>query len=198
MRSVARCYPINTISFIATPMPAECRQMPNPGNIVLYEAEYLRIKAVLAITQRELRADLVLLIDRSGQQIACEGPANGFDLTSLSSLAAANIAATDGLARLVGEPDFSILYHQGRERSIQISDVSKKFSLVVVFDDNVSLGMVRLKVKRATAYLEEILGGFMRKMESVGTAPKPASGPAMLCFSDEEIDKLFNFLKPGS
>jgi len=171
----------------------------NPSNIFLHEAEYLRLKSILVMTQRDLRADLVLLIDRSGQQIAFEGPAHGIDMTALSSLAAANIAATDGLARLIGEPEFSILYHQGKRRSIHISDVAKRFSLVVVFDDSVALGMVRLRVKRATAYLEEILRGFLRKAESAGSASKATSGSSSsLYFTDEDIDKLFSFLKPGS
>jgi predicted regulator of Ras-like GTPase activity (Roadblock/LC7/MglB family) len=169
----------------------------SPSNIVLYEAEYLRLKSILAMTQRDLRAELVLLIDRSGQQIAFEGPARGIDLTALASLAAANIAATDGLARLVGEPEFSILFHQGKRRSIHISDIAKRFSLVVVFDDSVSLGMVRLRVKRATAYLEEVFRGFMRKTEISGSSPKAASGSTTpLYFTDEDIDKLFNIFKP--
>jgi len=170
----------------------------NPSNIFLHEAEYFRLKSILVMTQRDLRADLVLLIDRSGQQIAFEGPAHGIDMTALSSLAAANIAATDGLARLIGEPEFSILYHQGKHRSIHISDVAKRLSLVVVFDDSVALGMVRLRVKRATAYLEEILRGFSRKAESIGSSSKAVSGSSpSLNFTDEEIDKLFSFLKPG-
>jgi predicted regulator of Ras-like GTPase activity (Roadblock/LC7/MglB family) len=179
-------------------MDAGCRPTVNPGNIVLHESEYVRLQAVLAQTQRDLRADLVMLIDRSGQQIAYEGPADGLDLTALTSLSAANLAATDGLARLLGEPDFSVLYHQGRDRSIQISDVARRFSLVVVFDDNVSLGMVRLKVKRATACLEQILYEFMRKQEGSVTITKTTEGSASLCFSDEEIDRLFDFLKSGS
>jgi predicted regulator of Ras-like GTPase activity (Roadblock/LC7/MglB family) len=179
-------------------MSAKSRSATNPANIVLHESDHSRLKAVLAATQRDLRADLVLLIDRSGQQIACEGSAEDIDLTALSSLSAANIAATDGLARLLGEPDFAVLYHQGKERSIQISDVARRFSLVVVFDDNSSLGMVRLKVKRATICLEEIIREFLSKMESAASAPKGTDGSTALCFTDEEIDKLFNFLRPGS
>jgi predicted regulator of Ras-like GTPase activity (Roadblock/LC7/MglB family) len=171
----------------------------NVSNLVLHEAEYLRLKSILVMTQRDLRADLVLLIDRSGQQIASEGPGHGIDMTSLSSLAAANIAATDGLARLVGEPEFSILYHQGRHRSIHISDVAKRFSLVVVFDESVALGMVRLRVKRATTYLEEILRSFFKKTENAVCAPAATPGSASpLYFTDDDIDKLFSFLKPGS
>jgi predicted regulator of Ras-like GTPase activity (Roadblock/LC7/MglB family) len=170
----------------------------NLGNIVLYEAEYLRLKSILGMTQRDLRADLVLLIDRSGQQIAFEGPAVGIDLTALASLAAANLAATDGLARLVGEPEFSILYHQGKHRSIHISDVARRFSLVLVFDDTVSLGMVRLRVKRATAYLEELFRSFEKKAEAPAKSGKAASttSSSPFDFTDEDIENLFKVMKP--
>jgi len=171
----------------------------NLSNITLYEADYQRLKSVLTMTQRDLPAELVLLIDRSGQQIAFDGSARDIDMTSLASLAAANIAATDGLARLVGEPEFSILYHQGKRRSIHISDVARRFSLVVVYDDSVSLGMVRLRVKRATVYLEEVFRGFTRRTETVGFAPRSApETTSPVYFTDDDIDRLFSLLKPGS
>jgi predicted regulator of Ras-like GTPase activity (Roadblock/LC7/MglB family) len=169
----------------------------NLNNLTLHEADYLRIRSILVMTQKDLRADLVMLIDRNGQQIAFEGPAPGIDLTALASLAAANLAATDGLARLVGEPEFSLLYHQGKHRSIHISDVAKRFSLVLVFDETVSLGMVRLRVKRATAYLEELMRGFARKAEpSVIAARDNASAKSPFDFSDEDIEMLFKVMKP--
>lgn len=167
------------------------------NNLTLHENEYLRIQSILAMTQKDLRADLVLLIDRSGQQIASQGPAAGIDLTALASLAAANLAATDGLARLVGEPEFSILYHQGKHRSIHISDVAKRFSLVLVFDESVSLGMVRLRVRRATAYLEELLRGFARKKQAPVALARESTAPkSPFDFSDEEIETLFQVMKP--
>jgi predicted regulator of Ras-like GTPase activity (Roadblock/LC7/MglB family) len=173
------------------------RSLINLNNLTLHEREYLRIKSILAMTQKDLRADLVLLIDRNGQQIAFEGPATGIDLTALASLAAANLAATDGLARLVGEPEFSILYHQGQHRSIHISDVAKRFSLALVFDETVSLGMVRLRVKRATAYLEELLRGFARKTDGpVGVTKESSPTKSPFDFSDDDIEMLFKVMKP--
>ncbi len=151
----------------------------NSGSIVLYEAEYSRVKAILSRAQGELRADLVLLIDRDGHQIASEGSARDIDLTSLASLASANLAATDGLAQLVGEPEFSVLYHQGKHRNIHMSAVSDRFSLVLVFDETVSLGLVRLRVKHATAYLEEVFRIFQRKLarETEKTGQSSTSSP---------------------
>ena len=142
-------------------------------------------------TQHDLRAELVLLIDRGGHQIAWEGPSRDIDLTALSSLAAANIAATDGLARVVGEADFSIIYHQGRNRNIHISDVSRRFSLVLVFDDAVSLGMVRWKAKRAAASLEDLLRSLVRRVDPKAGGAAAAAGPTPPQFTDEDIDKLF-------
>jgi predicted regulator of Ras-like GTPase activity (Roadblock/LC7/MglB family) len=154
------------------------------NNFNLHEPEFHRIKAILAKMQKDLRADLVLLITRSGQPVVISGEAKSVDCTALAALAAANLAATDGLANIVGEKEFSVLVHQGRQRSLYISDLVKQFSLVVVFDATSSMGLVRYRSKRATALLEEVIRDFQRgmeKSESVSTNPQ---------FSDEELEEL--------
>jgi predicted regulator of Ras-like GTPase activity (Roadblock/LC7/MglB family) len=161
----------------------------NPESLVLHESEYKRIRSILAKMQTDLSADLVLLINRSGQQIACEGTANDLDLTSLASLAAANIAATNGLAQIIGEREFSVLYHQGRHRSIHISDLSKQFSLVLLFDESVLLGKVRWKVKRATESIEEVFKKFQEEMEYKPPSVEE-SGNASRLFTDEDMEKF--------
>jgi predicted regulator of Ras-like GTPase activity (Roadblock/LC7/MglB family) len=154
------------------------------NNFNLYESEFERIKAILAKMQKELRADLVLLISRSGQPIVISGPANNIDCTALASLAAANLAATDGLANIIGEREFSVLVHQGRQRSVYISDLLKRFSLVLIFDASASSGLVRYKSRRATALLEDVIRDFQQRIEkSEPTADYPD-------FSDEELEEL--------
>jgi predicted regulator of Ras-like GTPase activity (Roadblock/LC7/MglB family) len=150
----------------------------------LHELESQRIQAILAKMQGELRAELVLLISRSGQPIANSGPAKNIDFTALSSLAAANLAATDGLANIVGENEFSVLIHQGHQRSIFISDLLKEFSLVLVFEASASSALVRYKCKRTTLLLEGVIRDFQRKRgktECVMDTPQ---------FSDEELEEL--------
>jgi predicted regulator of Ras-like GTPase activity (Roadblock/LC7/MglB family) len=160
------------------------------SNIVLHEVEYQRLHSVLKTTQSELHAHIVMLIDRAGHQIACEGPDQEIDQTALASLAAANVAATNGLAQLVGEPEFSVLFHQGTQRSIHISEVARGFSLVLVFDQAVASGVVRWKVKRATFSLDEIMSEVMkRSARHVGAAPGSASA-ASAKFTDEDINRL--------
>jgi predicted regulator of Ras-like GTPase activity (Roadblock/LC7/MglB family) len=150
----------------------------------LHEAEHQRIQAILAKMQRELRAQLVLLINRSGQPIVVSGPAENIDCTALASLAAANLAATDGLANIVGEREFSVLVHQGRQRSLFISDLLKKFSLVLVFDATASSGLVRYKCKRTILLLEDVIQDFQRKIEN----SEPVVGVPQ--FSDEELEEF--------
>jgi predicted regulator of Ras-like GTPase activity (Roadblock/LC7/MglB family) len=154
------------------------------NNFQLFEPEFQRIEAILAKMQKEVRADLVLLISRSGQPIVISGTAEGIDCTALAALAAANLAATDGLAKIIGEREFSVLVHQGRHRSLFISDLLKKFSLVLVFHATESLGLVRYKCRRTLFILEDVMREFQ------GKAEKPAKGTDYPCFSDEDLEQL--------
>jgi len=164
------------------------------SELLLQDSEYQRLRGILSKMQKDLHADLVLLIDRAGHEIASDGAGMAADHTALASLAAANLAATQELARLVGETDFSIIYHQGRHRSIHISDVARHLSLVLVFDDAVSMGMVRWKVRRATASLEEIFQRIPAKSKSASAAAAASASPPL--FTDAEIDKLIRHFAP--
>lgn len=90
------------------------------------------------------------LIDMAGNTIAHHD--NGechLDTMALSALAAGNFAAVDAMAKLVGESEFSILFHKGEKSSIHFSRVSDALLLITMFDRELSLGMIRLKVAEA-------------------------------------------------
>jgi len=164
----------------------------NPRSLDLHNPEHVRIKAILTKILKELRAELVLLINHSGQTIAHAGLAEDIDLVALASLAAANVAATEGLARLLGENEFSIVFHQGKQRSLHISDLSKRFSLVLVLSGTVSLGLARWKVKLATAMLDEVFQDYEKGLKRENTVPAKGQSRAAFSrrFSDEELNKL--------
>ena len=164
--------------------------LTNAGDIELLvllniqEPEFKRIKAILDKVRRELRADIVLLVSQSGQPIVISESNEKFDYTSLASLAAANLAATDGLANLVGEGAFSVLVHQGRNRSLYISDLLRKFSLVLVFNASTTMGLVRYKAKKTIILLEEVIQDVLRK------TPASAPNEENPDFSEEELERL--------
>ncbi len=168
------------------------------SNFLLREGDSHRIKTVLMGIQQDLQADLVLLLDRGGQQIGAEGLIVDFDLTSISSLAAANLAATDELARLIGERQFAALYHQGTRRSIHISSVANAFTMVLVFREAVFSGKLRWKLRKSAASLEHAVNCIMNEIEAQKEVQaSESSAESIPYFTDEEIDKLFKHLSPS-
>lgn len=153
---------------------------------VMYEEEYQRIAAVCERLCRDANANVVFLVDKNGQLLASAGQTENLDTTSLASLTAGNIAATGGLAKLIGEKEFSILFHEGERDNLHISIVGGRMILVVIFDSRSSLGLVRLRVKRATGELDSILEALSQKIQD------PAAGSPFAEITDEDIDNLFN------
>ena len=161
-------------------------------DLVMYEEEYLQIKEILLRLHVDSNAKIVFLVDKNGQQIANQGDMKGVDPTSLASLTAGNVAATDGLAKLIGEKEFSILFHEGERDNIHISLVAQRVILVVIFDDRSSLGLVRLRVKKASTELEKTFEQLMKKAEADrGNAAARFDSP-FAEITDEDIDSLFS------
>ena len=75
--------------------------------ILFREQQYHQIKAVLARLRMDASARVVFLVDKDGQEIASQGEVGNLDTTSLASLAAGNVAATGGMAQLIGEKERS-------------------------------------------------------------------------------------------
>jgi predicted regulator of Ras-like GTPase activity (Roadblock/LC7/MglB family) len=158
------------------------------ADFVLFEEEFRHLEEALRRLRQEANAKAVFLIDKNGQQIASAGEVDQFDTTSLASLTAGNVAATDGLAKLIGEREFSVLFHEGQQDHIHISIVAKRAILVVIFDDRSSLGLVRLRVKRASVDLEKIFELMLQKSEKgVGTTHSSPFSE----ITDDDIDALF-------
>ncbi|MEO8276687.1 MAG: roadblock/LC7 domain-containing protein [Thermoanaerobaculia bacterium] len=158
--------------------------------LVLYQEEFQRLDAALKKLRQEANARAIFLIDKTGQQIAAAGEIEQFDTTSLASLTAGNVAATDGLAKLIGEREFSVLFHEGKRDHIHISIVAKRAILLVIFDDRSSLGLVRLRVKRGSQEMDHIFEDMQTKRDKGIANPTHASPFSEI--TDEDIDALFS------
>jgi predicted regulator of Ras-like GTPase activity (Roadblock/LC7/MglB family) len=161
-------------------------------DLVMYEEEYLQIKDILHRLQVDSNSKIVFLVDKNGQQIAVMGDMRGVDATSLASLTAGNVAATDGLAKLIGEKEFSILFHEGERDNIHISLVAQRVILVVIFDEKSSLGLVRLRVKKASQELERTFEVLIRKSEAERGSMAHRFDSPFAEITDEDIDSLFS------
>jgi predicted regulator of Ras-like GTPase activity (Roadblock/LC7/MglB family) len=157
------------------------------GNqLVMYEEELQQINAVCDQLYRDANAKAVLVIDKNGQAIAQSGEVDQLDVTSLSSLTAGNVAATGGIASLLAEKEFAGQFHEGERTNVHISIVAQRLILLVLFDERSSLGLVRLRVRKAANELTGILERLIKKSEA-------GSQPSIFAeITDDDIDNLFN------
>ena len=160
-------------------------------NLVVYEEEFQRISSVLARLWVDANAKIVFLVDKNGQQIAAQGDLESLDTTSLASLTAGNVAATDGLAKLIGEKEFPVLFHEGEKDNVYIAIVDQRVILVIIFDERSSLGLVRLRVRKATQDLERVFVAIQRKVEEEKERRQDGIDSPFAEITDEDIDSLF-------
>lgn len=158
--------------------------------LVMYEEEFKKINSVIERLARDANAKLIFLVDKNGQLIANNGETEHIDTTSLASLTAGNIAATGGLAKLIGEKEFTVLFHEGEKDNIHISLIGARVILVVIFDGRSSLGLIRLRVKKAGEELLTIFDDLMKKVE--GDAGGGGLDSPFAEITDEDIDNLFS------
>ena len=151
--------------------------------ILLRERQYHEIKAVLDRLRMDSVSRVVFLVDKDGQEIAVQGEVGDLDTTSLASLAAGNVAATGGMAQLIGEKEFPTLSHEGERESIHISVIGRLL-LIVVFDERSTLGLVKLRSKQVCHQLLVMIDDITRAQSSDEESPFAE-------ITDEDIDSLF-------
>jgi predicted regulator of Ras-like GTPase activity (Roadblock/LC7/MglB family) len=161
------------------------------SDFILFDEEFRQIKDVIARLKADAQSKVVFIVDKNGQQIAAQGDMEALDTTSLASLTAGNVAATDGLARLIGEKEFPVLFHEGERDNVYISVVGQRVILVVIFDERSSLGLVRLRVRKANAELERIFDVIQQKVEAEKTRRLSGFESPFAEITDEDIDNLF-------
>lgn len=158
------------------------------SQLVMQKEDFDRVLGVIQRLVRDANAKGVFVVDKAGQLIGEAGELRGIDSTSLASLTAGCIAATGGLAKLLGEEEFPIHFHQGERDNLHMTVVGERMILVVVFDEKSSLGLVRLRVKKAGADLAKLFEDIRKKAESESQS---ASSP-FAEITDDDIDNLFS------
>jgi predicted regulator of Ras-like GTPase activity (Roadblock/LC7/MglB family) len=158
------------------------------GNFVMFEEEQRQIQNTCDRLAKDANALAVLVIDKNGQEIARSGQTEHLDVTSLSSLFAGNVAATGGIAKLLAEKEFAGQFHEGEKTNVHISLVAQRAILVVLFDGHSSLGLVRLRVRKASDELSRIFESVIAKMNKGGGGTPGLFGE----ITDDDIDNLFN------
>ncbi len=124
--------------------------------LVFYREDIESIDKVLSNFLELSSSRCNLLIDKEGHMVTCCGDTSSIDEQTVAALVAGSYAATREMARLLGEDEFSVLFHQGKKDSIQLTMIGDRTIMATVFDDQTTVGMVRLYAKAASDGLEKI------------------------------------------
>ena len=142
-------------------------------DVIIHEGDTEKINAVLTNFLAESGATEALLIDRSGQLLVATASSRTLDTVSISALAAGAFSSTGALAKLLGETEFTVLFHQGNKESMHVSTVDDQAILLAIFGERTTVGMVRLFAKEAATAIGQILIESRNRPRSMGELSRP-------------------------
>ena len=128
-------------------------------SLILTKNEIRKLEKIISERLLDSGAEHVIVVDLSGNLLMQCGSLEMDDIFSLAALSAANFAATAEIAKLIGEEDFTLLFHKGDKRNVHFSRLAKDYLIITLFNDNVSLGLIRLKLGSAIREMCAIFGG---------------------------------------
>ena len=162
--------------------------MEQPTNVVISEGDLGNIARILGRLSQTTSASHVLLLDKAGQLISLQGQGGQRDIMALGALLAGAFSSSRQVAAILGERDFRNIYQQGLHESIYSSLVGEQWLLVIVFDKQTHVGLVKVLARRAVEELEGVLerlrAGDDRGKDAVLSIQFRSS-------ADEAIDQLF-------
>lgn len=117
------------------------------------------MKNIASTLVERAEADGCVICDGGGHMLVQEG-AGTSDPLLLAALGAGVFAGSRELAAMLGEDNFSAVFHQGERKSIFIRAVNEEILLVVIFSKQDGAGLVKLyaapAADRIRALLEEL------------------------------------------
>jgi len=160
-------------------MPKPMQQLSDSelreSRLVFYKEDIQQIDSTLRDFLSRSKSKAAFLVDKDGHLITQEGSTERTDTDTIAALVAGCFAATREMARILGEEEFTALFHQGRRDNLQLSLVGKRTILGVLFDDSTTIGMVRL-------YAAETARKLTSLFKKIGSRKS----------HDEEIDEGFS------
>jgi predicted regulator of Ras-like GTPase activity (Roadblock/LC7/MglB family) len=141
------------------------------SRLVFYEDVVRDVNRLLREFLKLSNAKCAMLIDKEGHMVTRQGVTRDIDMDTISALVAGSFAATKEMARVLGEDEFSVLFHQGKTDNIQLSIVGDRTLLTVIFDEATTVGMVRLYSAETAKRMSELFQKHEREM-AAGAGPK--------------------------
>ena len=155
--------------------------------LVFYAQDVERLDSELDAFLELCGARCALLIDKEGHLVTKRGEMRTIDIDTISALVAGSFAATKEMARLLGEDEFTAMFHQGERDNIQLSLVGDRTLLTILFDDRTTVGMVRLYASETAKKLADVYREALARGDE-----DPGLGEAYGADAKKSLDKLFD------
>lgn len=155
------------------------------SRLVFYENDVARLDAEIDTFLELSKARCALLVDRDGHLVTRRGEPVKTSEETVSALIAGSFAATREMARLLGENEFAILFHQGSRDSIQLQLIGDRTLLATLFDGRTNLGMVRFYAQESAGRISDILTEVHTQERRADLTEEFGSG------AEDALDKLF-------
>ncbi len=159
--------------------------------LVFYAVDIDKINATLLGFVKKANAHCCLVIDKEGHMVAKQGFLANLDSTALAALVAGSFASTREVAKLMGEKEFRILFHQGAGHSIHITLIGERTLQIAVFNSQVKPGMIQVLSKELAQQLEVILAAAANRQPS---DDEPKLGKDFTDQVKDQLDSLFGNL----
>jgi predicted regulator of Ras-like GTPase activity (Roadblock/LC7/MglB family) len=160
-------------------------------NRLVFYADLVRdVNRLLREFLKLSNAKCAMLIDKEGHLVTRQGVTRDIELDTIAALVAASFAATKEMARVLGEDEFSVLFHQGKTDNIQLSIVGDRTLLTVIFDEATTVGMVRLYSAETAKRMSELFAKHEREM-AAGAKPRADLAQGFADTAKGKLDDLF-------
>ncbi len=126
--------------------------------IQLSKGQFQDLNKCLRSFYQKTKCLSVILCDASGLMLAKQGHMESNNFALLSTLAAADYAATLEMSKILGEENgFKVHFHEGKNSNLYLTSVNETCYLIVVFSKNTTFGMVRVQASKSVQVLREVL-----------------------------------------
>lgn len=154
------------------------------NRMVFYENDVAELNQAITSFIDTSKAECVLLIDVDGHMVTKQGFTKNLNTDSIAALVAGAFASTKELAKQLGEPEFSVMFHQGKNENMHISSIQGRALVVIIFDDRTTIGMIR-------AYSDEL----QKKLSVIFEAASKKGGGVSQEYTKDAADKMDEFFK---
>lgn len=162
----------------------------NGQSIVLSGEMYKAISEILSDLASKTRARTIIFSDMNGHPITQRGTSADINISNMSALAAGGFSATAEISKLIGEKkQFKFIFHEGEKNNVYLSNVGDNFLLILIFNAQTALGMIRIYTKRAIDALTDLISNAKTEEQNVTQFVDIDFNK----YLNEELDKAFKF-----